>query len=239
MSLSIFLIESVPIDQMIGDDSFQFTTGSPADSGHRLWLPATVSLVTTTESLLADEAVPTVTVADGASVEIGGVSAQSVIFTGTTGTLKIDHSLAYNGKITGLTGSDGLDLSDVRYGTNTTAAFLGDASGGTLTVTDGTHTANIALVGNYLSSGWTLSSDGSRRYYSSSIRCLRATGKPSKLVPAASLPALILLPDDTMVVRTDTYGAYIWNGTQWQQLVTSTSMPAAFSVESGGGSRRL
>ena len=37
-----------------------------------------------------------------------------------------------------------------------------------------------------------------------------------------------IAPDDTMVVRTDTYGAYIWNGTQWQQLVTSASMPAAF-----------
>src|SRR3984957_4020552 len=32
----------------------------------------------------------------------------------------------------------------------------------------------------------------------------------------------------TMVVRTDTYGAYIWNGTEWQQLITSTSMPADF-----------
>jgi hypothetical protein len=31
-----------------------------------------------------------------------------------------------------------------------------------------------------------------------------------------------------MVVRTDTYGAYLWNGSQWQQLVTATSMPAAF-----------
>ena len=34
-----------------------------------------------------------------------------------------------------------------------------------------------------------------------------------------------------MVVRTDTYGAYIWNAGKglWQQLVTSTSMPAEFS----------
>ena len=37
-----------------------------------------------------------------------------------------------------------------------------------------------------------------------------------------------IAPDDTMVIRTDQYGAYIWNGTTWQQLVTSTSMPAAF-----------
>ena len=34
--------------------------------------------------------------------------------------------------------------------------------------------------------------------------------------------------DDTMVVRTDTYGAYLWNGAEWQQLVTSASMPALF-----------
>ena len=34
-----------------------------------------------------------------------------------------------------------------------------------------------------------------------------------------------------MVGRTDTYGAYIWNGTQWQQLVTATSMPTAFTTQ--------
>ena len=46
------------------------------------------------------------------------------------------------------------------YGANTTATFLGNANGGTLTVTDGTHAAHIALLGDYLTSGWTLSSDG-------------------------------------------------------------------------------
>ena len=34
--------------------------------------------------------------------------------------------------------------------------------------------------------------------------------------------------DGTEVIRTDTYGAYIWNGSEWQQLVTASSMPAAF-----------
>src|SRR6516165_7901041 len=42
------------------------------------------------------------------------------------------------------------------------------------------------------------------------------------------LTGLSIAQDGTMVVRTDTYGAYIWNGTQWQQLITATSMPAAF-----------
>src|ERR1700727_1024102 len=41
-------------------------------------------------------------------------------------------------------------------------------------------------------------------------------------------------PDGTRVVRTDTNGAYLWNGTQWVQLVTSSSMPAAFDFSGQG-----
>ena len=48
-----------------------------------------------------------------------------------------------------------------------------------------------------------------------------------KIGAGGYLTGMDIAPDSTMVVRTDTYGAYIWNGTQWQQLVTSTSMPAA------------
>ena len=68
--------------------------------------------------------------------------------------------MAFTGQVSGLAGSDALDLADVSYGANTTATFLGNTDGGTLTVTDGSQTANIALVGNYLSSNWDLSSDG-------------------------------------------------------------------------------
>ena len=44
------------------------------------------------------------------------------------------------------------------------------------------------------------------------------------------LTGIDIAPDGTMVVRTDTYGAYLWNGTEWQQLVTSASL----SVLDGG-----
>ena len=50
--------------------------------------------------------------------------------------------------------------------------------------------------------------------------------QPLKVGAGGWLTGIDIAPDDTMVVRTDTYGAYIWNGTQWQQLVTSTSMPS-------------
>ena len=40
--------------------------------------------------------------------------------------------------------------------------------------------------------------------------------------------------DGTMVGRTDTNGAYLWTGSQWQQLVTASSMPAAFDFSGDG-----
>src|SRR6185369_12851543 len=92
------------------------------------------------------------TVDEGGFVEIKGPSAQSVTFTGTTGTLKLDNSLAFTGEIVGLAGSDAIDFVDVSFGIQTQVTFLGNHDGGTLTVTDGIHTANIALKGDYLSS---------------------------------------------------------------------------------------
>ena len=40
------------------------------------------------------------------------------------------------------------------------ASFSGDASGGVLTVTDGTHTAHIHLAGDYTASTFVAASDG-------------------------------------------------------------------------------
>ena len=96
------------------------------------------------------------TIAGGATVAIDGLSAQSVTFAGSTGTLKLDDPQGYAGVISGLSGADAIDLSGFAYGANVTATYSGNASGGTLTVTDGAKTAKIALSGDYLSSGWTL-----------------------------------------------------------------------------------
>ena len=103
---------------------------------------------------------PALTVANGATITIDGPSAQAVTFTGTTGTLKLEDPQAFTGLISGLAGADAIDLSGFAYGANLQATYLGNASGGTLTVTDGAETARIALSGNYLSSTWAVSSDG-------------------------------------------------------------------------------
>ncbi len=87
---------------------------------------------------------------------------QNVTFTGATGSLKLVDSQAYTGTITGfsLTGGTRLDLKDIGFVSAGEATFVGTASGGTLTVTDGIHTAHIALSGNYTGSSFIASSDG-------------------------------------------------------------------------------
>ena len=56
--------------------------------------------------------------------------------------------------------------------------------------------------------------------------CIR--DRPIDIGAGGFVTGMDVAPDGVMVVRTDTYGAYIWNGAQWQQLVTATSMPSSF-----------
>ncbi|HZL00212.1 MAG TPA: hypothetical protein VFC47_09935 [Caulobacteraceae bacterium] len=73
---------------------------------------------------------------------------------GSTGTLELGQSIGYTtGKIQGLstTGANALDLADITFTSGVTkATFSGSATSGVLTVTDGTHTARIGLIGNYV-----------------------------------------------------------------------------------------
>jgi RTX calcium-binding nonapeptide repeat (4 copies) len=62
--------------------------------------------------------------------------------------------------ITGLSAQDPLDFTDINFATVQQPNFSGTTAGGTLTITDGTDTAKINLIGNYLNSSWTLSNDG-------------------------------------------------------------------------------
>jgi hypothetical protein len=80
----------------------------------------------------------------------------------TSGELALAKSQTYTGTISGFskTGATSLDLLDITFGTGTKATYSGTATAGTLTVTDGTHTAKIKLSGNYTTSTFDVSSDG-------------------------------------------------------------------------------
>ncbi len=96
----------------------------------------------------------------GETLEIDSPYAGPLTFGGSTGTLQLDTPSSFTGTVAGLTGQDKLDLRFLNPATVQTPTYVGNSSGGTLTVTDGTHTANIALLGNYLASTFVTSSDG-------------------------------------------------------------------------------
>jgi hypothetical protein len=97
----------------------------------------------------------------GASVELTGTYSGQITFAGASGTLTIDRSANFSGKIVGqLAIGDVVDLRDITAGAKAKIAYSGNNSPGILTVSDGTHVASIALLGNYSLANFTASSDG-------------------------------------------------------------------------------
>jgi len=97
-----------------------------------------------------------------ATLEFGAASSANVTLDAVaTGTLKLDDSFHFNGSVSGFNGDDHLDLRDVIFGVGTSASYVENqaGTGGTLTVTDGAHTANIALLGQYSADGFVLGAD--------------------------------------------------------------------------------
>jgi hypothetical protein len=96
----------------------------------------------------------------GATLELGTASSAAVTFFAGTGTLKLDNSSSFAGTVAGMTGNDSIDFADINFATIQTPSFSPTSSGGTLSVTDGTHIAKIALLLNYMASSFVTSSDG-------------------------------------------------------------------------------
>ena len=88
-------------------------------------------------------------------LELFGASTASVTFeSGAVGELKLGASSLFAGQ-------DVLDLADVAFGSSMTLGYAGNSngSGGTLTVSDATHTASIALLGQYMAGSFAMSAD--------------------------------------------------------------------------------
>jgi hypothetical protein len=100
-----------------------------------------------------------VAIAAGSSATILGPFSGRITFASNSGTLQVDQSSSFSGTVAGMTGQDIIDLADINFAKVQQPSYSGTAAGGTLTVTDGTHTANIALLGNYLASTFVAASD--------------------------------------------------------------------------------
>jgi hypothetical protein len=100
----------------------------------------------------------------GGELALASRFSQDVVFASSkgVGTLQLGDSQSYTGDITGFaaTGRSVLNLLDIGFVGAGEATFSGTASGGVLTVTDGTYTANITMTGDYLKDTFVASGDG-------------------------------------------------------------------------------
>ena len=94
------------------------------------------------------------------SMDILSASYGSVMFSSSTATLILDDSVNFSGTVSGLSGRDAIDLRDIPAIPFETPTYQGTNASGTLTVSDGAHTINIALLGDYNSSSFVASNDG-------------------------------------------------------------------------------
>jgi hypothetical protein len=113
---------------------------------------------------------PAAVIGDGETVALGAGSSQNAEFTGLTGTLQLGNAQSYGGQISGFGSQDQIDLGDIAFAGHPTIggyapmtlgyAANSDNTGGTLTVSDGIHVANLALIGQYTATSFVAASDG-------------------------------------------------------------------------------
>ena len=97
------------------------------------------------------------TISGTATLEFGGASTEDTSFANVgDGTLKLDHSSAFTGTVSGFNAGDHIDFADMVSGIGTTLSYQANstATGGTLRVNDGVHIAEIALQGVYSAAGF-------------------------------------------------------------------------------------
>jgi len=97
------------------------------------------------------------------TLEFGAASAANTTFAAdAAGTLKLDDVLDFTGTIGGFNQHDQLDLGDIQYSGNLSIQYSANAAGtgGTLSISDGSHTATISMAGQYDGGGFQVASDG-------------------------------------------------------------------------------
>jgi autotransporter passenger strand-loop-strand repeat protein len=112
--------------------------------------------------VLSGAAVNGATVSGGLlNIRSGGTAGTSQIdFSSAGGTLQLDDSVHFSGAIGNFHDGGFLDLRDIAFGGSTTLAYADSGTSGTLTVTDGTHTAQILMLGAFVEGNFTKQSDG-------------------------------------------------------------------------------
>jgi hypothetical protein len=133
-----------------------YEVGSGTD---KLWVQANDGTVWGAWSPAFTISDPT-TVGAGQTLELPSAFTGELGFAGPTGTLQLDQSSSFHGTVAGFAGQDRIDLADIAFGNQTSFAYQAGGAGGTLSVSDGVHTASLALLGQYTAASFALAADG-------------------------------------------------------------------------------
>ena len=105
-------------------------------------------------------ATPAPSVGAATTVELSAPYAGQVTFEAASTSLKLDNPSSFSGTVAGMSAQDTIDFEDINFAALQQRSFSGNSSGGMLSLTDGTHAANVALLCNYIASTFVTSSDG-------------------------------------------------------------------------------
>ena len=96
------------------------------------------------------------------TMEISQPSDANLTFqAGSPGELVFDQPSTFAGTVAGFGAQDTIDLPSIAFGPQTTLGYLPNSNqtGGTLSVTNGSQSASIALLGNYMASSFAVVGD--------------------------------------------------------------------------------
>ena len=100
---------------------------------------------------------------DSPLLELGANASDNVAFDPASSNLvlQLDSSTTFTGQVALFAGGDTIDLRDIAFGAGTTLGYTANAAatGGTLTLSDGTNIANLALLGQYAAAGFQEAAD--------------------------------------------------------------------------------
>ena len=118
-------------------------------------------------SSLNTSSVTSAIIGNGETLDLAANDLESATFTGSAGKLILDGSASgsqpfnFKGAVSGFGGQNAIDLPGIAFDDQTTLGYTskGDQPEGTLSISDGIHSANIALLGNYMASSFVTASD--------------------------------------------------------------------------------
>jgi hypothetical protein len=102
----------------------------------------------------------TATIGDGGLIDFDAASDANVSFAdNAAGTLRLDDSADFSGTIAGLTSDDTLIFGDMASGASVTYTANASGTAGTLTVSDGTNSSQVTVLGQYSAADFHTSTD--------------------------------------------------------------------------------